>query len=60
MKNTDEKLAESPCILRTRHNNKGSSFDSFLREEGILEEATSIAAERVASLQKHKKVKICD
>jgi antitoxin HicB len=31
--------------------NKGSSFDSWLREEGIYEEVTSLAIKRVLSRQ---------
>lgn len=33
------------------HNNQGSSFDDFLREEGIYEEVAGIAAARVLAWQ---------
>lgn len=35
----------------------GSSFDDFLEEEGILEEATAVAAKRVFVFQLEKEMK---
>ncbi len=35
----------------TKHKNKGSSFDNFLQEEGILDEVTEVAVKRVVAFQ---------
>ena len=35
----------------TKHKNKGSSFDSFLQEEGILDEVTEVAVKRIVAFQ---------
>ena len=38
-----------------KHKNIGDSFDSFLRDEGILEEVEKVAIKRVVALQlKHE------
>ncbi len=39
------------------HRNAGSSFDDFLRDEGISEEVTSIAAARVLAWQQREQVR---
>lgn len=38
-------------MTKTKHPNVGSSLEDFLREEGVLEEATSIAVKRVIAWQ---------
>lgn len=40
-----------------RHKNKGSSFDSFLQEEGILDEVTEVAVKRVVAFQIQEEMK---
>lgn len=40
-----------------RHKNKGSSFDTFLKEEDILDEVTEIAVKRVVAFQIQKEMK---
>jgi DNA-binding phage protein len=37
--------------MSINHTHEGSSFDDFLREEGLYEEATSIATARVLAWQ---------
>jgi antitoxin HicB len=34
-----------------KHKNKGSSLDSFLQEEGILDKVTEVAVKRVVAFQ---------
>ena len=34
-----------------KHNNIGDSFDSFLKDEGLLEHVTDVAIKRVATFQ---------
>lgn len=40
-----------------KHKNKGSSFDSFLQEEGILDEVTEVAVKRVVAFQIQEEMK---
>jgi len=40
-----------------RHKNKGSSFGSFLQEEGILDEVTEVAVKRVVAFQLQEEMK---
>ncbi len=42
---------------RKKEQHLGSSFDDFLEEEGILEEAESVAAKRVFVFQLEKELK---
>ncbi len=40
-----------------KHKNKGSSFESFLQDEGILEEVTEVAVKRVVAFQIQEEMK---
>lgn len=40
-----------------KHPNKGSSFDSFLKEDGILDEVTEVAVKRVVAFQIQEEMK---
>jgi hypothetical protein len=60
MPNANAKLAKYLSIPRARHKNKGSSFNSFLREEGILEDVNETVVNKVAAFQKNKENTICD
>ena len=59
MPNSNEKLVEPLTIPRAKHKNKGSGFDSFLREEGILDAVNGAAGNKVAAFQKNKN-SLCD
>lgn len=41
-------------MAKTKHPNRGSSLEDFLREEGITESATAIAIKRVLAWQLQK------
>ncbi|NEP00247.1 MAG: XRE family transcriptional regulator [Symploca sp. SIO2E9] len=41
----------------TKHPNEGSSFDDFLKEEGIHEECTAVAIKRVLAWQIENEMK---
>jgi len=43
--------------MAVRHKNIGSSFDDFLREEGILEEVEAVAIKRVIAWQMKEAMK---
>ena len=41
-------------VLEMKHKNIGQSFDSFLEEEGILEQVEEVAIKRVIAIQIEK------
>lgn len=46
-------------MAKKKHPNVGSSLDDFLREEGIVDETTAIAAKRVIAWQLKKAMTEC-
>ena len=50
-------MSNSVSIMSTENKNLGGSFNDFLKEEGILEDCTKTAMERVLAWQTEQKTK---